>query len=121
LCDWLLVLGYLYRQATDKKLVILGYLKEGMKVHPKPLSDMWNKNRFYIVLSIVWLVVGLFIIVLLYNEWFDTIDRIKYDPFYSPEFDRPNPMKELVFWGIVLIYGSTEIALIYLVKKSKSY
>ena len=79
---------------------------------------MQNRKRFYVALSIIWLIVGFYIILGLYNVWFDTYDKIKYDPSYSPEFDRPNTMKNLVFWGVVLLCSLIELALIYMARRS---
>ena len=54
----------------------------------------------------------------LYNLWFDTYDKIKYDPTYSPEFDKDKTIENIIYWGVLVVGIIIEIILI---RKYKSF
>lgn len=65
-------------------------------------------------------IIAFYIILYLYNIWFDTWDMIKYDPSYSPEFDQNKSMESIIYWMFILLAFSLEIFLVYcFVKKNK--
>lgn len=79
---------------------------------------MRNKN-LYLVLCIVVPIVILIIEANLYNLWFDTYDKIKYDPTYSPEFEQDKTIENIAYWGIIIVGIIIEILLIRKYKKAK--
>lgn len=73
---------------------------------------MIKKKQIYLLLSIVWPIISFFIIVALYNIWFDTMDKIKYDPTYSPEFDQNKTVENIIYWIVVIICVVLELIFI---------
>jgi heme/copper-type cytochrome/quinol oxidase subunit 2 len=71
-----------------------------------------NKKRIYLILTILFPIISFFLIVGLYNIWFDTWDKIKYDPTYSPEFDQNKTIENIIYWGVIIICAILEIILI---------
>ena len=61
------------------------------------------KRFHWFLTAISSLLFTLLLSALLYNRWFDTLDRIKYDPTYSPEFDTPAQWKNYVFYAILFV------------------
>lgn len=77
------------------------------------------RNRLMLTLIIIWPVVAFFLILYLYNIWFDTWDKIKYDTTYSPEFDQDKNFENVIYWTIFIFSISFEALLIYLFVKIK--
>jgi len=63
-------------------------------------------------------VVAFYVVLWLYNIWFDTWDKIKYDPTYSPEFDQNKTTENIIYWAIIILSVLVEI---FLIKKYKSF
>lgn len=78
---------------------------------------MKNKKRLYLGLCILWPIIGFYIVLGLYNLWFDTWDKIKYDPTYSPEFDQDKGIENIIFWSAIIVALAIEILLIKKYKK----
>ena len=79
-----------------------------------------KKIRFiYLLLSILWPLISFYIIVILYNLWFDTWDKIKYDPTYSPEFDQDKTTENIVYWSVVIVCIILVIVFIRRYRKAK--
>lgn len=79
---------------------------------------MRKKKWLYLVLCIALPFIILMLEANLYNLWFDTYDKIKYDPTYSPEFDQDKTMENIVYWGVLVAGIIIEIILI---RKYKSF
>ena len=73
----------------------------------------------YLILTIVFPVVSFYIIVWLYNLWFDTWDKIKYDRNYSPEFDQNKSTQNLIYWSVFVLCVILEIIFIKKYKNLK--
>ena len=79
---------------------------------------MITQKKKYLVLSIIFPIIAFYIILWLYNIWFDTLDKIKYDPTYSPEFDQNKTTENAIYWVLIMMFLVIEILLI---KKYKSF
>ena len=78
---------------------------------------MINRKVRYLILSIAFPFVAFYIILWLYNIWFDTFDKIKYIPDYSPEFDQNRTAENIVYWSVIIFCIMVEI---FIIKKYKS-
>jgi hypothetical protein len=72
---------------------------------------MKNK-RLYAFLIILFPIVWFYVILWLYNIWFDTYDKIKYDPTYSPEFDQDKGIENIIYWSAIVLGFIVEVFLI---------
>ncbi len=79
---------------------------------------MIKSKKIYLILSIIFPVVAFYVVLWLYNIWFDTWDKIKYDPTYSPEFDQNKTTENIIYWAIIILSLLVEI---FLIKKYKSF
>lgn len=79
---------------------------------------MKKKNWLYLMMCIILPFMILIIEANLYNLWFDTYDKIKYDPTYSPEFDKDKTIENIIYWGVLVVGIIIEIILI---RKYKSF
>ncbi len=71
----------------------------------------------YIFLFILFPIIWFYLILWLYNIWFDTYDKIKYDPTYSPEFDQDKGIENIIYWSVIVVGFIIEI---FLIKKYRS-
>jgi hypothetical protein len=65
------------------------------------------------MLTIIILVSGLILNSLLFNLWFDTLDKIKYDKTYSPESDIIPSWKYFVYYDCIVVFTIGFIYSIY--------
>jgi hypothetical protein len=65
---------------------------------------MRKKKRLYLVLCIALPFIILFIEANLYNRWFDTYDKIKYDFTYSPELNQDKTVENIIYWGMLPVF-----------------
>ena len=79
---------------------------------------MIKPKTLYLILSIIFPLVTFYIVLWLYNIWFDTWDKIKYDPTYSPEFDQNKTTKNIIYWAVIMLSFLIEI---FLIKKYKLF
>lgn len=75
---------------------------------------MISNRTFHLMLVFVWPLIAFFIVLSFYNFWFDSLDKIKYDPTYSPEFDHAENFKSIIYW-ITIVFSL--IIEIWLIKK----
>ena len=78
------------------------------------------KKYIFLLSSIFFPLISFYIVLWLYNTWFDTWDRIKYDPFYSPEFDQSKIFENIIYWLIIFLSIMFEFFLIYKYQKEKT-
>ncbi len=78
---------------------------------------MISRKTLYLILSIIFAIVAFYVVLWLYNIWFDTLDKIKYDPTYSPEFDQNKTVENIVYWFAIIVFIVVEFLII---KKYKS-
>lgn len=81
---------------------------------------MKRKRLLYLVLCLVFPIVIIIIEANLYNLWFDTYDKIKYDPTYSPEFDQNKTIENIIYWVVLVVSLLIEILLIRKYKKDNA-
>ncbi len=79
---------------------------------------MIKPKTLYLILSIIFPLVTFYIVLWLYNIWFDTWDKIKYDPTYSPEFDQNKTTENIIYWAVIMLSFLIEI---FLIKKYKLF
>ena len=79
---------------------------------------MITAKKTYLIISIIFPFIAFYIILWLYNIWFDTWDKIKYDPTYSPGFDQNKTTENIVYWAVIVLSILIEI---FLIKKYKSF
>jgi hypothetical protein len=79
---------------------------------------MITAKRAYLIISVFFPIGAFYIVLWLYNLWFDTWDRIKYEPAYSPELDQNKTLESTIFWLVILLAILMEIIFI---KKYKQF
>lgn len=78
-----------------------------------------KRKQLFLILWIFWPVIGFYIVLHLYNKWFDTLDFIKYDPHYSPEAVADQTIVNLIYWSAIVLTIVVEVLLISMYKKSR--
>lgn len=78
---------------------------------------MIKPKKLYLILSMLFPLVAFYIVLWLYNIWFDTLDKIKYDPTYSPEFDQNKTTENIIYWVVIILSVLVEL---FLIKKYKA-
>ena len=78
---------------------------------------MISRKTLYLLLSIIFPIVAFYVVLWLYNIWFDNLDKIKYDPTYSPEFDQNKSVENIAYWFAIIVFIMLEFLII---KKYKS-
>ena len=76
-----------------------------------------TRKNLYLILSITFPLIAFYVVLWLYNIWFDTWDKIKYDPNYSPEFDQNKTIENIVYWLVIIFCIMIELFLIRKYKK----
>jgi hypothetical protein len=79
---------------------------------------MITKKKLYLIFAIIFPIVAFYIVLWLYNIWFDTLDKIKYDPTYSPEFDQNKTTENFIYWIVIILSFVIEF---FLIRKYKSF
>lgn len=70
------------------------------------------KKRIILISTLVWPIAAFYISLYLYNIWFDTLDMIKYNQTYSPEFDQDKTYENFIFWSFIIASIVVELTLI---------
>ena len=68
------------------------------------------RNKTYLILSFVWVIVALIIAANLYLLPYSKMDSI--EPTYSPEMDQNNASNRIIFWSFLIAALIIEIILI---------
>lgn len=79
------------------------------------------KKWILLVCIFTWPILAFFISLCLYNIWFDTLDMIKYDPSYSPEFDQDKAFENYIYWSSIVISIIVEMVLIVWYRKYRKH
>lgn len=79
------------------------------------------KKYMWLVIVSISLIFGLIVSSVLYNTWFDTLDLIKQDRTYSPEFHKVPAWKTVVYYVNMVIWIAVgSYALFRFLRKTKT-